>query len=101
MSNEGTRMLSVSTSHISRKTADWLNEQGEINATSHETGKMAVLHIGAHGYGWFIYCHDDGTEDYPADLVRVMDYARKNHKCEYVNLDADGYEWSDLEEYEW
>lgn len=95
------KMLAVSTKHISKKTCEWLNEQGKINATSHETQKMADIHCASHAYGHIVYCHDDGTEDYPEDLVKVLDFARLTHDCNYVDFDNAGEEWDELEEFDW
>ncbi len=94
------RMLSVCTCHISKETGDWLNAECLVNATSDDTGKMASIHAGSHGYGWFIYCHDDGTDDYPKDLVEVINFAIEK-KCHYINMDADGAKWDELKEYDW
>jgi hypothetical protein len=95
------KMLSVSTQHVSAATAHWLNDQCLTNAESHDTHEMASIHAGSHGYGWFVYCHDDGTENYPADLVGLMKWAREKHECDYINLDNAGTEHDDLEKYEW
>jgi hypothetical protein len=94
-------MLSVSTQHISKETADWLNEQGKINALAYEKEVQAEIHVGSHGYGWIVYCHDDGTDGYPKDLVEVLDFAVCRQQCNYVNLDSAGEEWDELKEYDW
>lgn len=94
-------MLSVSTQHVSKETAGWLNEQGKINAMSYEKGVQAKIHIGSHGYGWIVYCFDDGNGGYPKDLVEVLDFAVCRHQCSYVNLDSAGEEWDELKAYDW
>ena len=98
--NAITKMLSVSTKHISKETSDWLGSQCLLNAqvpTAYETGGV---YAGATFYGWTCYCHDDCLEEYPQDLVAVWEYARSKD-CDWVNLDCDGEQHSQLEEYEW
>lgn len=94
-------MLCLSTAHVSKDTADWLNEQGELNATSHDTGVTAKVHVGSHGYGWILYCELDDACKYPDDLARITRYAIEKHGCTYVNLDADGNGYDDLPTFDW
>ena len=101
-----TNMLSLSTKHVSKSTADLLNEQCLINASEFQrtdsgVAGRSVIHAGATTYGWIVYCHDDALEDYPQDLAGLMVWARKEHKCSWINLDCDGEEFDDLESYDW
>lgn len=94
------KMLSVSSAHICKATADWLNLQGEINAASHHTGRAAPVHVASHGYGWILYC-GEVFGDYPADLAGLLAWARDKHGCDYVDIDSDGVDYDDLEQYDW
>jgi hypothetical protein len=86
------KMLSLSAGHITDETANWLEEQCDAN----KSNDAAVIHAASHIFGWFVYCHDDNLEDYPKDLADVLAYARNKHGCDYVNIDCDGAEYTDL-----
>lgn len=56
------------------------------------------------GSGWFIYVPSNRCEyevaQLPVELVRVMDYARI-HQCQWLCLDSDGKQTTQLPTYNW
>lgn len=79
--------LTLSTSHISLATSEWVSFPGNING-----GEMP--------YGWFLWCFTEPPEDLPDDLRDVFSFARENN-CDYVYLDQDGPTIDGLATFEW
>lgn len=75
------RILDISTAHMRPETRELL--------TRTPVAEWPVA--GYHGpYGFLIYCHDedvDGT--IPPDLWHVIEWARREHRADYVLLDCD------------
>jgi hypothetical protein len=99
---EVVRMLVLSTAHVSKETADLLNERGsEALFTFYPKGD----------YGWMIPVqrlqHEKtgaisvaNPERMPGDLVQVMVMAL-NERCEWVMFDCDADQIPGLPVYEW
>lgn len=92
-----TKMITLPTSCVSKETADWLNAEALKNAEAYKffnddpRHMGSCIHGGSHYYGWIVYAHDDGHEDYPEDLVAVFDWVRKEHAgVDYINFDCEG-----------
>jgi len=89
------RFITLSNSHISKNTAGFLsNECGEAAKSPLVVYKMA-------SYGWMILVPDtyDGLS-LSKDLVDCLEYAKKL-ECDWLRLDCDGPEMSELKKYEW
>ncbi len=89
---EISRMLTLSTAHISKETADKLGDQNSISLWIYD--KV--------GYGWFIYIPDehDLSTDIPDDLLIVVQFA-KQMDIGIVCLDCDGNTLDQLPTYDW
>lgn len=93
----------ISTSHVSKETADWLNEQGEIAAAYYQDRIEPSIHIGATIYGWVIYADEEPENlrrHIPDDLIDVMKFVRAEGH-EYVMLDRDGEVAEGLPTFDW
>jgi len=98
-----TPVLIVSTAHISRETANLLQDWGEMAAGARSISPRPPrppLPMASHTHGWWIYCDEEPGEDLPADLITLMVMARALG-AEYVNLDADAPKIEELPTYEW
>ena len=84
---EITRTWTLSTAHISEKTAKWLD--------SHE----CTLGVIKYDYGWIV-CVPERNYDMPKDLEILIDYARENN-IDDIKLDSDGSIENFLKTYEW
>lgn len=93
------KIMKLSTAHVSKSTADWLDAQGLKNA-DWTIEDMGSIHVGSHAYGWFGYCHDEFGEDYPPSIIAVMEFAR-SRGCKWYNLDADADTYDELPVYDW
>ncbi len=85
------RILNLSTRHVSKQLADWLNGQCLINATSFVTGRPGNYPVAAHGQGWFVVCdltQYDGDDDTPVELVSLVSWFVAN-RIDVVNFDQD------------
>ena len=93
---EFSRMLTISSAHISEKTAEWIDRIGVRSADITIYSKSQ--------YGWLIYIpeYETDTKELPEDLLVVMDFARK-HKVEWLCIDSDGEVLEDygLKTYKW
>lgn len=72
--------LDVSTGHLSPETRARLEELDEEDAPS-------TFLRGTHG--WLVHVSDEPWSAWPADLMEVLDHARRL-RCDYVMFDADG-----------
>lgn len=82
------KMLTLSTAHISKKTASILKSNSPV--VSYEKGR----------YGWFIYFGESDQEHLPEDLARVIGFTR-SCGCDWLCLDRDGEIATDLLVYDW
>ena len=91
---EISKMLTISTGHVSKETAELL-DYDNING---------IVVYQKDEYGWFIlassYNDYDLEEDLPKDLVVVLEFAL-SHGCEWLCLDCDGEVLDDLEVFDW
>ena len=91
---EITKMLTVSTAHISGRTADLL-ENDDING---------VVVYSKDEYGWFIFVDEDYMNEYeneiPKELLRLMKFTKANG-CDWLCLDHDGEVLEYFETYGW
>ena len=96
---EITKMLTISTAHISRDTARKLSDRAYCQ-------QMDTAVFEKDRYGWWVYCNsvleDDlgGREWVPDDLWRCMELANKN-SCEWLCLDSDAQIIEGLPVYDW
>ena len=88
------KMLTISTAHVTQKTANKIDRE-EI------TG---LVIYSKDEFGWFIFIPEDlYEEDYdelPKDLKACIQLAMDND-CNWLCLDCDGEELDELEVYEW
>lgn len=91
---EISRMLTLSTAHITQSTNDWISQQ-EI---------FCLPAFQKDDYGWFIYISneplDDESMNIPDDLCKVISFA-KAENCDWLCLDCDGEIVNGLTVYEW
>lgn len=93
------KMITMSTAHVSEKTAKVLDIMAINVAYMHGVNVYAKDDV-----GWFIYCakntpYNNIPEEYD-DLRKVIEFAH-DHDCEVICLDGD-YEPIDyLPKYEW
>lgn len=100
---EITKMLTISTAHISRGTANFLHEV----CKNSDLSKLIVYDESlkyndcTEEYGWFIYCNVDLPDlDVPEDLLKAMCFTRDNN-CDWLCLDRDAKSVDGLDKYEW
>lgn len=86
------KMLDLSTSHVSKETAQTLDEapDGTINAYQKDE------------YGWFVWVPPTEWEraDQPADLLAAFAYAR-TQQCDWIMFDRDAEIIDDLPSFDW
>jgi hypothetical protein len=90
------KMMDLSTSHITREAATYLNEQAQTN-----TIRTIIVYEKAE-YGWFIWVPDSNEipdTGFPS-LNLLFKEASERH-CNWIMLDIDGEEWPDIPQYEW
>lgn len=91
---EITKMLTLSTIHITQETADKLNY--ELN-----NDVMFITVYTKEDYGWFIYLPENFEEiDVPEDLMKCLLFA-KDLDCGILCLERDGEVLSYLNKYNW
>lgn len=97
---EITRMLTISTSHISKETADLL--AGEYPIDSVPVWEISVGIYAKEEYGWYIYFSlaEHIHPSMPEDLAACLRLARK-HDCSILCLDTDGDIVDSLATYDW
>ena len=91
---EITKMLTLSTAHITKDTAKLLEVEPN-------TDEMQLCVYNKADFGWFIYVNDF-LEDrgIPDDLYKCLELAKEND-CNWLCLDCDGDVVDELEVYEW
>lgn len=96
---EASRMLTLSTAHISGDTAGKLEREPELNAMGISVYTKSAGE--GEGYGWFVYLPSDVTDKrIPPDLKRCLARARALG-CSVLCLDCDGPEDPGLEKFDW
>ena len=95
MKPEISRMITISTSHITKETAK------NLNSYEFYTLDMPIS-VFDYDYGWFIFVpkHCRNFNNIPDDLRKCAEFAIKND-CEWLRLDCDGIEVDELERYDW
>lgn len=88
---EISKMITVSTAHVSTETAELL-----------ENGKLNIVVFDKGDYGWFIYLsnEDDYYYNIPTELNNLMKFA-KDLGCEWLCLDCDGEVLEYFEVFNW
>ena len=98
---EISKMLTISTAHVSEKTADLL-----------ENNKLKVVVYNKEDFGWFIHLDEDNltnyydsndTESYfyvPEELLKLMKFAQ-DLGCDWLCLDCDGEELEYFDTFDW
>ena len=86
-------MLTLSTAHLDKETADDLSNGFSFGQTVYEK----------HVYGWWIALHDqsDPLEKVKSPSLRAVLERAKSLGCEWLMLDADGEILDDLPSYDW
>lgn len=106
---EISRMLTVSTAHITSETADFIDNACKdcINSPLIVYKKTAKINTEngdsyTDDYGWFIYCNIYKTSNIPNDLLKLMRFTNDSG-CEWLCLDRDGevLDNEHLDVYEW
>lgn len=97
---EITRMLTISTAHISKETADLL--AGEYPIDSVPVWEMSIGIYSKEEYGWYIYFSlaERIHPSMPEDLAACLRLAHQ-HQCEVLCLDCDGEIVEGLPVYDW
>lgn len=88
---EITKMLTVSTAHITKETADLLD--CDVSRVVYQKDD----------FGWFIHIPDDfDLEEYdiPQELLKLIKFA-KDIECDWLCLDCDAEALEYFETYEW
>ena len=94
------RIMTISTSHIDKDTADLLDNCVDMLSEG-ELPEVPLTIIEKAGYGWIIYTADtkDMTYKLPRPLANCLRYA-DNYGCAWLAIDADGPTMDDLPTYE-
>ena len=96
------KILDISTSHVSEKTAQLLEEMG-IDAELVGDRPRLITHRKG-DYGWLVYVpseHSGETDPgFPSDLRACMEHAR-SLECDWIMFDRDGVTIDALPTYEW
>ena len=91
---EITKMLTISTAHVSNETAELLDIDDILG----------VVLYPKDDYGWFIHIDEDFMNDYedeiPKELFKLMKFT-KDIGCDWLCLDSDGEVLEYLDVYEW
>lgn len=98
-----TKMLTISTAHITKETAKFIDNVCKDNNLSNLIVYDETAHYNGctEQYGWFIYCNADLSDlNVPKDLLKVMCFARDND-CDWLCLDRDAEIVDSLDKYEW
>src|SRR5262249_23594946 len=88
------KLLVLSTGHLKKETAEWLNqvilEDAQfVSGLSDERIENGPVIAGHAEFSYFLYCDEEAQErDWPEDLVAVIQSARKQG-AEYLLLDRD------------
>lgn len=105
---EISKMLTLSTAHITKETADKLDFEYE-DSTYDEYCENSICFNGGFSlyrkdcFGWFIHIPHESMLDEPIipDDLRDCFIFAKNNGCDWLCLDADGLIEKSLKTYEW
>lgn len=93
-SNEVDKIITLSSGHISERTATYLNGKNRNELVVYDK----------EGFGWFIYLGSEDLEEHlsyiPEDLVKVIRYAQ-NYNCKWLCLDGGASYADKLPQYDW
>lgn len=99
---EISRMLTLSTSHITQKTAEELEQRpAQFNSFWSAWDHLAIYDKGS--YGWWILVSEleyAELNQLPEDLAACCRFAKQND-CDWLCLDCDGPVEEYLPTYEW
>lgn len=95
---EITKVLTLSSGHISETTAEKLDREPELDAMGLSVYSKSIGD--GESYGWLIYLTGDTPDNAPDDLRRCIE-AAKALGCGILCLDSDGPEYPGLETYDW
>lgn len=100
-----TKMLTLSTAHITKETADKLNIDCKpaLPEEYFKHGFCFNLGISVYPkdeYGWFLWVPFSAIEKLPSDLEQCVRLAHRNG-CVWLCLDSDGLIDPSLKTYEW
>lgn len=96
---EISKVLTISTAHITEDTATKLRNSADIN-------EMQLTVYEKAEYGWWIFISDDldeffnNGENIPQELWECMRFAA-SCECNWLCLDCDGEELNELQKFEW
>lgn len=99
------KMLTLSTAHITKETADKLNHDCKPVAPEDYNlhsfcWDLAISCYPKNEYGWFLWIDLADLETAPEDLRRCINLALDND-CEWLCIDRDGPIEESLPTYEW
>lgn len=100
---EISKMLTISTTHIRKDTAEFIENVCRDNTLSKLIvyDKTARYNGCSEEYGWFIYCNVDLPDlNVPEDLLKLIKFTKSNN-CDWLCLDRDGDVVDSLDKYEW
>jgi hypothetical protein len=90
MKNRFSRMLEISTGHVSKEGVDILTDPNNSDVSVYDKGD----------YGWIIFVESEIDDKLEQSLKDILQYA-KDHGCQWVMLDCDGIEIDELPIYDW
>lgn len=91
---EITKMLTISTAHITEETARLLELEPDND-------NMQLIVYNKADFGWFIYVNEYlENRDIPDDLRKCLELAKEND-CKWLCLECDTDVVDGLDEYEW
>lgn len=99
---EITKMLTISTAHVKKESAKFIDNVCKNNALSNLIVYDKTAHYGvlSEEYGWFIYCNVDLEDlNVPEDLLKLIKFTKNNH-CDWLCLDRDAEIVDGLDFYE-
>lgn len=115
---ETAKVLTLSTGHITERTAKLLDEGGrkelsdvcvypKIGMPVGDIRQASEAEVNEVSYGWWVHIPKDDVsadlrelKDLPEDLFECIRYANR-HGCEWLCLDRDGDEMDGIKTYEW
>lgn len=97
MEYEITKMITISTAHITEDTANKLERE-----VKYGTNDIPLSIYAKAEFGWLIFVSDYYKDllNMPKDLMDCLDLAKEND-CEWLCLDCDGLIVPDLPTYDW
>lgn len=102
---EITKMLTLSTAHITKETDQKLEFEYDLILEADEKMNGIVVYR-KEEYGWFIFISEelvfdeDGCKNFPEDLIACLKLAI-SLDCQWLCLDRDGEVIPDLKTFDW